>query len=441
VTGKCGEDLYPALRATFPHRMGKGRRIDLTIMGLVLLTVLAVGCKQSTENNTTPSEVTAQLLEGSAYLPANVSAWYTYRILVSDNRYSPDSIVCEVRTPGGAMRTPFTLYDDGGAHALSGPDYASPTSGDIAAHDGQFTRQINSQLLSDSATGDYQFHFVFYGSTTYNMANDGMLAVSIQNAGPCLIASYPRDSVFEECFAPDTLVVKVSLSEADRVDTLRLTLFDGTSPMTEADFAPLSGDTVWSLSLTPAFFGCLPTADNAYHFEYTAHTVFGESCLQTGNVASFVNNPPTLSDPALPNSAYRGAAPGDSNVVVATVRLHDCELTGSTAFLGVGSNPGVKFDTHRAETDWGHGPNFFLRDDGVAPDEVPGDGVYSTWLVLSYSDTLLDNMYYFRFYAIDCATPSDTSAFVFDSVRVIQPAPGAPILQEDRKGPITGAVL
>jgi hypothetical protein len=397
----------------------------LCALGILMLA----GCKQSTDSSSGPGAVTPRLLEGTIYLPANVAAWYTYRIQIPDSRYYPDSIVCEVQAPGGAALPGFAMYDDGGVQALSGPAYASATSTDIAAHDGQYTRQLNSALLADSTTGSYRFHFVFYGGgASYSMANDGNLEVSLQNAGPCLIRDYPSDSLFAECFAPDTLVVKVTPTEADRVDTLRFGLYDGTTVVTEADFAAAAGDTVWTLELTPAFFGCLPSAEHAYHFEYTAHTLFGQSCTASGSVASFVNSHPTLSDPVMADTAYRGALPGDSNLAVATVRLRDCELTGSTTFFGLGDFPGVKFDAHRAETDWRHDPTFFLRDDGISPDAEPGDGIYSTWLNLKYDSVLVDNMYYFRYYAIDCAWPSDTSAYLFDSVRVIQPAPGAAMM-------------
>jgi len=391
------------------------------LFALFAIALSFLSCKQSTDSNAAPGVVQAQILESASYLPANVDEWYTYRVLVSDTRYLPDSVRCDVTDPNGRPLPSFMLYDDGSAFALSTPAYASPTSQDIAAHDGQYTRAINSHLLADSLTGNYRFAFRLYGSVPYALDNDGLLTVSLQNAGPCLIVSYPHDSVFAECFAAETLTVHVAPTEADQVDSLRLDLSDGSTIVNQAQFVASSGDTIWKLLLSPAFFGCLPSAQNTYHFDYVAHTLFGEGCTQTGNVASFANGRPTVANSVMPDTAYRGAAPGDSNLIVATVQLHDCELTGSTTFVGAGNEPGVKFDSYRDGNPWSHGPDFFLRDDGAAPDAVAGDGIYSTWLKLLYSDSLFNNLYYFRFYAIDCAWPGDTTAFVYDSVRVLQP--------------------
>jgi hypothetical protein len=40
--------------------------------------------------------------------------------------------------------------------------------------------------------------------------------------------------------------------------------------------------------------------------------------------------------------------------------------------------------------------------------------------VIKPDSTLTNNMYYFRFYAVECAAPQDTSAFLLDSIRIIQ---------------------
>ncbi|HEY3295134.1 MAG TPA: hypothetical protein VGL38_06830 [bacterium] len=384
--------------------------------------LLFFGCsKQSTNNTSAPGPVQAQLLEGSAYLPANAPDPFTYRIQISDNRYLPDSIVCEVRKPDGTALPAFGLYDDGGVFPLSGPAYASSSSRDIAAHDGQYTRQINGQLLANSVTGAYQFHFTFYGGVGYEMANNATLTVNVQNAGPCLITSYPQDSVFAECFAPETLTVRVAPTPADRADSVRVRLREGTTVLAQADFAAAEGDTVWRVSLDPTFFGCTGTAQNAYTLEYAAHTQFGMSCVQSVNVASFVNARPSLSDPTLPDTLLRPAVPTDTNFAVITARLHDCELVSSRDYAAYT----VHYDTRRSTaTDWFISSALEMFDDttGSRPDAVPRDGIYSGGIRVVY-DTTASVLYYFRFYAIDCAPPHDTSAYLMDSVRLVRPEP------------------
>jgi hypothetical protein len=90
---------------------------------------------------------------------------------------------------------------------------------------------------------------------------------------------------------------------------------------------------------------------------------------------------------------------------------------------------GLLFDRSRDDTlNWSTHPDFFLRDDGLARDAIAGDGRYTVGLTITRSDTLLNNLYYFRFYAIECAPPNLPSAYLLDSMRVIQSPGGGAVL-------------
>ena len=99
------------------------------------------------------------------------------------------------------------------------------------------------------------------------------------------------------------------------------------------------------------------------------------------------------------------------------MNIQDCQLDGEQFYNS------LKFDVRREDTTgWTRSDSFFLRDDGVPPDALPGNGVYTVGLTFSHNTTVPPNIiYYFRFYAIECAAPNDTSEYLLDSVRVIQP--------------------
>jgi len=412
-------------------------KCGMMALSAVCFLLILGGCKQSTDHNNAPLSVNAVLLEGQAYLPANVSEWYTYRIQVSDSRYYPDSILCTVQAPIGGTRLPFTLYDDGGVHTLAGPGYGSTTSTDIAAHDGQYTRQINSQLLAGGVTGNYEFHFEFFGNTAYTIDNDGVLAVSIQNAGPCAIASYPHDSAFAECFAPDTLTMHVTPTEGDEPDTVTVSLLQGTEVLSAANFAPAPGD-LWQLTLDPTFFRCTGTAQNAYTLRYAVKTRFGMACSTDVVGVSFTNGLPSVSDAALPDTIFRPTSVNDTVRIIMTVRLHDCEYVSTRDY----DDYVVKYNVQKqGNPQPDESPAFVMFDDANSPDGHPYDGTFAGGLSITHSDSLLDRLYYFRFYAIDCALPHDTSALLLDSVRLIQPSSGAPAPLSGGKGTVSGAVL
>jgi hypothetical protein len=227
------------------------------------------------------------------------------------------------------------------------------------------------------------------------------------------------------------MAIHVQPADSDNIDHVTVEAQTESSPQTWNTAAsvqltpPFVGDSVWHYNMTPSFFACVPE-DHPVRLLYLAHTRFGVECSTAVVLTTYHNDRPVLSDLMMPDTAYRSPDTAHVSLIPIFITLHDCEMLGSTRFNGRGDNAGVKFDSHRGIAPWSHDPNnFALQDSGSAPDSVAGDGIYSQYLQVPHSDSLLNNMYYFRFYAVDCAWPNDTSNFLYDSVRVLQPEPNA----------------
>ena len=248
------------------------------------------------------------------------------------------------------------------------------------------------------------------------------LSVQIENVTACEIFAWPQDSSFAECFAPIDMEVHVSRDSADRVDSVWMVVWGGSRPefQNSLPFAAALGDTVWRRMLDPTAFSCAQSSPPVpYLLHYFAKTRFGLSAEQTVTGNSFTNHLPTLSNPVMPDTTYRPAEAGVVDTITVTVDFSDCELAGEIHYYG------LLFDRSRDDTlNWSTHPDFFLRDDGLARDAIAGDGRYTVGLTITRSDTLLNNLYYFRFYAVECAPPDLQSAYLLDSMRVIQTSGG-----------------
>lgn len=386
---------------------------------LVLLAAFALliaSCKE--DDPVEPPTPSMAILEAPTFLAASTFWCYTYRVQLT-NVYA-DSVTVAVHAPGGALHSTFALYDDGGTGS-GYPHYACSPSGDIVPNDGQYTRRISASLLADSLLGSYQFVF------SAPEVSEQVLVINIENVDSCMITSWPQLSQLDSCFAPFDVEVQVTPSEHDSVSRVWLTYVDfyWRMDIPIADFSPVSGDTIWRLTLTADMFSCLR---GQYVFAYKARTGFGMVCRQEDSI-SIHNMVPLLSNLFIPDTIYRPTEPGVAETTYVTLHMSDCELAGDTSFVG------LWFDASRDTTPWPpHPDSFFLRDNGRDGDAVAGDQTYTVGLLTTKSDSLFDNVYYFRFYAIDgyimdewpspCPSILDTSNFLFDSVRVIQPPGG-----------------
>lgn len=393
---------------------------------LVLFTATAAftlaglwGCEETTDNHLQVARVS--ILEAPVAVLANLDSFYVYRIK-ADEGYAPDSIVCTLADES-EVRT-FALFDDGGTDSLWGPDFASVRSGDIAAHNGTFTRAINFHALTGGTAADFLFEFMPYVNGAPDAQVGPTITVLARIPEPCSLLAWPQNNEFAECFAPINMEVRVSRDSSDRVDSVWMVVWGGSRPEFQnlLPFVAAAGDTVWRRTFDPTAFSCAESSPPAlYLLYYFAKTRFGLSAGQTVEVESFTNHLPTLANSVMPDTTYRPAEAGVVDTITVTVDFSDCELAGEIYYYG------LLFDRSRDDTlNWGTDPAFYLRDDGLARDAIAGDGRFSVGLTITRSDTLLNNLYYFRFYAIECAPPNLQSAYLLDSMRVIQTPGGAP---------------
>jgi hypothetical protein len=335
---------------------------------------------------------------------------------------NPEYILCEVTPPDDRSIESFRLYDDGSSVALPAHPYAGEFSGDIVPNNDKYTRTINGHLLAMEVGGDYLFSFSVPGQT--DVIYSRQVTVQAANIEDCIIADAPTISGIDSCFDSILLMPEISISEPDSVTEVYGILLQEGTPIDTLVFTPddvafpldeVNASSHWLGTLTPTTFPCAGTADN-YSLRYEATTRFGMTCNSVTADFSILNDPQTISDlHGLPDSLQRPNAVGDTDTVVVTLKLDDCNL------LGVLGYDGVRFDYKREPYDWQpHNPNYRLNDDGEAGDTTAGDGTYTVGLTFAHSDSLFNNIYIFRYYSVECAPPNVQTDYLYDTVLVWQ---------------------
>ncbi|MBI5060317.1 hypothetical protein HZB60_11125 [candidate division KSB1 bacterium] len=391
----------------------------LLLAGIVLFGV--VGCPKTDEGDCWVKYPAVVLSDPPQAMLANVDSLYVFRARVYEDREHFDSLVCEVwrETEPPTSAGSFALYDDGDQRQLGGPLFASATSGDVVPNNGLYTRGIDAAVLAQSGMGAYSFVFRNPGLDACQF-QDVELAISVEAVDACVIHAVTQDLDMPSCFDDYEARLTVQPDAPDVVDSAWYQILADGVVVAESELAQGNGDTTWSAMIGPSFVRCLPTR-NDYSFKYVAKTRFGLYCEQ-GDAGLMIENAlPVLSNSTLPDVIERPTEIGDTDTVVVTLDLQDCELNGATDFYG------LHFDVRREDqATWPPSPtSFYLRDDGNLPDAVAGNGMYTVGLTFNRNDDFPNSMYYFRFYAIEgflagCA-PFDTTEYFMDSVRVIQP--------------------
>lgn len=378
----------------------------------VLLSLCAVAffisCDEDEPKRPDPTP-TITAVGAPTFLLCNAESLYTYSVRV-ENFGVFDSVVCLVERPDGSDEIPFRLYDDGGTGGSLWPPYAANASGDIVANNGTYTRRIVGNALCGGEEGEYVFQF--------QAINGGQLltgtafVVDVRSPADCNITTEIMPTTFAACFSPTTVSVTVVEDPEVPIESVNMIWISGDTLWWMGSMNRSSGD-VWEFPVDPSDFQCTPTGSN-YTVRFEASNDFGLSCSRNVDGIAFENGLPVLSSPQLADTLYRPAAPGDSDTLQFFIRSDDCELVGAPW------TQSVFFEVSRDDTShWVSDAEFFLRDDGVAPDVTRGDGLASSYLVVSHSSTNLNNIYYFRFWSVECSSDEATD-YLIDSTRIIQ---------------------
>jgi hypothetical protein len=383
-----------------------------------LLVALLLGLFLSCENNVIKDDwpiIKVEIEVIPEALPAGVDLYFPIVVKV----YEPegveyDSVRCEVIDPQGVDFTTFYLYDDGSVYNhLPESDFLSLRSGDIVPGDNRFTRQINGRGFENNY-GSYLFRFEIPVPPSSG-AEDSIEIRPVEV--PFFTEITPVIDSLPSGFEPVEYEAHIQKPTAiDRIDSVCLEISYSTRPqpiLRQISFDPTVDDTVWVLTLTPGHFWGIETG--LYDFHFVLWDRFGLSADTSHDYVGFWNGVPTVFNSTLPDTIWR-PHPGEPNDTTAvTVQADDPE-----SLLDIAE---VRFETRKVwQTEWQGHPDFYLLDLGGEWDEIAGDGIYAVPLVTSTSDSLHNNLFYFRFYATD--RTGQSSDYLVDSVWVVE-RPGA----------------
>ncbi len=379
---------------------------------LILLGVLStwlVGCDEDDPKPADPSPGIF-VVTAPAFLLCDVESTYVYMVRV-ENAPEVTSVRCTVTRPNNSGELTFDLFDDGGVTPLTSPEFASGASLDVVPNNYTFTRGIRGDLLCALGEGVYSFDFA--AQTAHGSLRINNVQVELRELQDCVFDNVAQFSTLTACFDDLHLSIRVTPEQGVAIDSVRASWYSGDTLWWSKVFE--EADSEWQLNLAPSLFACTPSGAN-YFVVYEAFTRFGLNCLTTASEnISFTNSMPVLSNPQMADTLYRPVTPGDPDTLEFFVRSDDCEI------VGMPNTFAVLFEVSRDDMEhFGRTSDFYLRDDGVPPDLTPGDGLASSYLVVDTSSVYIDNVYYFRYFSIECSS-GDTTEKLLDSVRIVRP--------------------
>jgi len=386
-----------------------------SVLLLALLTAASVSglflsCADN-DNGDIVADYIITIEEMPEALPVGVALYFPIIVRLEPNEPKTDSLLCWISDPDDELYLSFYLHDDGSAydHPSEGGLFGV-RSGDIVPGDGRFTRQITGENFDD-AYGTYAFDFVAPdGSGLQHSMEVGPVEVPFFTEITPVVASFPVG------FEPVEYEAHIQKPTAiDRIDSVNLDIEPSDLPhpvLRRISFSASTGDTLWTLTLIPAHFWGI--ASGLYEFHFVLWDRFGLSADTSHRFITIMNGIPIVSNSTLPDTIWRPRQGESNDTTAVTVQADDPE-----SLLDIAE---VRFETRKVWQDWQSHPDFYLLDLGGEWDEIAGDGIYAVPLVTSPSDSLHNNLFYFRFYATDRTT--QRSDYLVDSVWVVE-RPGA----------------
>jgi hypothetical protein len=297
------------------------------------------------------------------------------------------------------------LLDDGGALTPSATDsFLAPTSGDLVAHDFLFTVQMNSGFAAGE--GEYEFQFVAAGAesgdTTFDAVASRSEAVTLTSPATVAVNRPPildgggssiPDSLYSG-FDTQLWILLATDPDADGGDVVA----DANLQVLRNDVVLRnliltdSGGNLWSLRADSSFSSGLSTGDVLFSFMATDR--FGETSLPLDTIVWIENTAPILSDAVAPDSVFIPPAGADDNTYTLSIRIIDLQ--------GPGDLNQVYYTVEDPHGTVSESSEFIFADNGILPDEVAGDGIWTTGISVS-SGNVNTGTWIFRFYGEDRA--------------------------------------
>jgi hypothetical protein len=379
----------------------------LTLLTAASVSGLFLSCADNDNGGISPDYIIT-IEEMPEALPVGVALYFPIIVRLEPNEPGTDSLLCWISDPEDELYLSFYLHDDGSAydHPSEGGLFGV-RSGDIVPGDGRFSRQITGQNFDD-AYGTYAFDF---------MAPDGSGLQHSMEIGPVEVPFFteiePVVDSLPSGFEPIEYEAQIHKPTAiDRIDSVCLEITYSTRPqpiLRRISFDPTADDTLWTLTLTSGHLWGIQTG--LYDFHFVLWDRFGLSADTSHDYVGFWNGAPSVFNSTLPDTIWRPRQGEPNDTTAVTVQADDPE-----SLLDIAE---VRFETRKVwQTEWQSHPDFYLLDLGGEWDEVAGDGIYAVPLVTSPSDSLHNNLFYFRFYAADRTT--QRSDYLIDSVWVVE---------------------
>ena len=328
------------------------------------------------------------------------------------------TVSCELFDGGGNSLGVFTLRDDANAYDIMGePDFASPTSGDVVAGDGIYTRRVNSMFAD--LEGEYEAVF-------RALANDSSLDTTIEkffnvyeNGPPVLSNLSPPLVALESGFEPFDLNLEVTDPQGRQdIEEVKFEIYIFGLPLgLEYQLGDPEMDSIFTFHFEPSFAAGMTTGD--YTFRFSAMDSLGAQGFLPDIPVFIENEPPVLSEGLTDSGSVMTAPdPGDTSEVRVTVRVEDPQTLEDIASVYINYQ---RPDYLPPESIWTYG--YPMADNGLPwdlelyqqgllylGDETAGDGIYT--FTKMYTSTVDTGLHQFHIHCIDGAAQAADSLTV-----------------------------
>ncbi|NQS97885.1 MAG: hypothetical protein HQ591_05480 [candidate division Zixibacteria bacterium] len=388
-------------------------RLFRTVLTIVALCAVIIILACSDEGEGIVEVIEPPQLE-SISLPDKMALGSEYMHIfqaVLSGDFSEVEVKCSLMDDENYTLDIFSLLDDAGAFQITGePEFASPTSGDVVAGDGIFTRKVNA--LFTNVEGLYTAYFTVTAADSDTIAVEDY-GIQVYFNQPPELSQPNLPPLLESGFSPFNL--EISVSDPQGYSDIVTVEFELLPLGMEYDMYDPEMDGIFTYYMQPSFSAGIFTGD--YIFRFTAVDSIGETSLPLDVEVYIENEPPSLAnaaldaesistDPISGDSLLKVPDPGDLLEVKVTVEVSDHQ--------GLEDIDYVYIDYERPTGVWTL--DYPMADNGLEwdleqylagfpylGDETAGDGIYTfTKLYITTDTSAVDTgMHKFHFHCFD----------------------------------------